>query len=114
VARGIDFPEKDWQYLRSVYGAMLDELSSRINDETRKVLEQSDLSEKDKRQRVFEVVNRGNGVVAECFDDWRRSTIIERCCALDKHRLLKPEHVAMLDPKTREWIRPTDVWRDRR
>jgi hypothetical protein len=99
-------PEHDWKYLRSIQTEMLDELSSRINDEVRTMLARGDLSENEKRLSVYDIVTKKDKIVAMCFDDWRRSTIVERCWALHKHGLLKPQHLEKLDPMTQNWIRP--------
>ena len=97
-----DFPERDWKYLRSIHDEMLEELSRRTNDEIRRVLASADLSEDEKRRSIYDIVARGDRIVAACFNDWRRSTIVVRCWALQKHGLLKPEHIEKLDPQT--WI----------
>ena len=99
-------PERDWKYLRSIFDEMLEELSRRINDEVRQVLARPDLSENEKRRRVYDVVQKRDRVVAVCFDDWRRSTVVERCWALQKHGLLTPAHIEHLDPQTQRWIEP--------
>ena len=101
-----DFPERDWKYLRSIHGEMLEALSRRINDEVRQVLARADLSENEKRRSIYDIVRRRDRIVAECFDDWRRSTIIERCWALRRHGLLKPEYMEKLDAQTQAWIEP--------
>ncbi len=101
-----DIPERDWRYLRSIQTEMLEELSRRINDEVRTVLAQTAVSEKEKRGKIYGVVQDRDKVVAECFDDWRRSRALERCWSLRKHGLLKPEHIANLTPETQSAIKP--------
>lgn len=96
--------EPDWKYLRSIEEEMLEELSRRINEEVRRVLGKTDISEYEKRGEIFGIVTERDKVVAECFDDWRRSKIIERCWALRRHGLLKEEHLNRLDPETRRRI----------
>lgn len=100
--------EKDWRYLRSVQAEMLDELSRRINDEVRRVLVSADFTENEKRGKIYEVVTRRDRIVADCFDGWSRSRIIEHCWILRKHGLLKAEHLAKLDPQTQKAIMPFD------
>lgn len=97
-------PERDWKYLRSLHDELLNELSQRINDGLRTLLNRDNLSENEKRMKAYDLVARRDRTVAACFSDWRRSTIIERCWALRKQGLLKREHLEKLDPKTQHWI----------
>ena len=99
-----DIAERDWKYLRSIKDEMLEELSKRINDEIRQVLARAALSENEKRNKTYELVTCRDKIVAVCFDDWRRSTIIQRCWALRKNGLLKPEHIETLSPQTQNWL----------
>ena len=101
-----EIPERDWRYLRSLHDEMLEELSRRINDEVRRVLARADLSENEKRGKAYEIVRKRDRIVADCFDDWKRSRIIERCWSLRKHGLLKPEHLEKLTPETQKAISP--------
>lgn len=95
-----DFPESDWRFLRSIQAEMLEELSSRINKEVASILASTGLSENEKRGRVYGAVHDRDRIVAECFDDWRRSRALERVLSLRKHGLLKPQHLASLTPET--------------
>ncbi len=85
---------------------MLEELSRRICDEVREVLSATGTSETEKRRKICEIVHDRDYVVAECFDDWRRSRAYERCWALRKHGLLKEEHLAKLTPESQSAITP--------
>jgi hypothetical protein len=101
-------PEQDWKYLRSIFDSLLEELSRRINDEIRELLSRAGISENEKRRLVYDAVQNGDRIVAECFDDWRRSRLYERCWALKKHGLLSPEHLAKLTPESQRAIAPFD------
>jgi hypothetical protein len=100
-----DIPERDWKYLRSIQPEMLEELSRRINDEVRALLARGDLSEREKRAELYGLVKRRDKIVALCFDDWRRSTILVSCLALRRHGLLTSAHLEKLDPETQSRIR---------
>lgn len=105
VARMSDLPsERDWRYLRSIFEEMVEELSRRLNDEVRATLARSDLSENEKRRAVYDLVQKNDRTVADCFDDWRRSRLFERCLALRKHGLLTSERLEGLTPEFRQMI----------
>jgi len=99
-----DIPERDWKYLSSIKGQMLEDLSRRINDEVRRILGNQKISEDEKRRKVYSLVQDRDRVVADCFDDWRRSRIMERCWALRRHRLLTQQHLDHLAPDTQKGI----------
>ena len=105
-----DFPESDWRYLRSIFPKLLEELCRRINGEMVAVLADDRLSESDKRKECYALILDRDQVVADCFDDWRRSTAMIRLMFLRKHLLLTPEHLARLSPDT---VNQTNVPPDR-
>lgn len=100
-----DIPEADWRYLRSIEQGMIEELAKRINDEVRQMLAREDISEHEKRGRVYGIVHDQDRIMAACFDDWRRSKMFERCLALHRHGLLKPHHLEKLTPETQALLK---------
>ncbi len=84
-----DFPEKDWKYLSKLRPELLEELSRRITDELRALLQTPGISENDRRSRVYDLVQEKDRVVAACFDDWCRSQALNACLHWKRHGLLK-------------------------
>jgi hypothetical protein len=74
--------------------------NSRIDSEIVAVLADNRLTESDKRKECYALVLDRDEVVADCFDDWRRSAALDRLMALRQYDLLKPEHLARLSPAT--------------
>ena len=68
-------PEKDWKYLRKIQAEMLSALCARINRQAVDLLQSHAESEHEKYRRLYEHVKDSDRVVADCFDDWRRSNI---------------------------------------
>ena len=93
-------PEADWKYLRSVRGELLEDLCERINDEALRVMTDPSLSQHEKFLRLYGHVMRGNAVVADCFDDWRRSNVLLKLLMLREHQLLTDAHVSRLSAET--------------
>jgi hypothetical protein len=98
-------PERDWKYLSSVKGDLLEALCGRINDEARRIAADPAPSQHESFLRLYGHLTEGNEVVAECFDDWRRSNILEKLFYLCRHRILTEEHLARLSAETREALR---------
>jgi hypothetical protein len=98
----ISIPERDWKYMRKLNPELLDELCGRINSQTEAILSDTDISNHKKFLAVFDHIDVSNNIVAECFDDWRRSTIFLRLLALQKHNLLKDEHIRNLSEEVQK------------
>lgn len=99
------FTERDWKYLRSIEAELLEVLSRRHNDELRKLLAEGGKSENEKRRAVFPLLRELDRVVADFFDDWRRSRISDTCLMLVHHGLLTPGQMAKLSPEAQAWIK---------
>lgn len=98
--------ERDWKYLQSIKKELLEELSRRICIEIRRVLDTTGVSENEKRLKIYDIVHDRDLIVAQCFDDWKRSALYERCRALQKHGLLKPEHGSNFSPEMQSALAP--------
>ena len=106
-----EIPERDWKYLRGVKGELLEALCHRINDGARHIVADQASGQHERFLRLYGHLMEGNEVVADCFDDWRRSNILDKLLALRWHRLLTDEHLSRLSAETQDRInRLTSVW----
>ena len=97
--------EKDWKYLRSIQAEMLATLCQRINETTASILKAEGQSEHDKYQKSLQHIRDANGIIASCFDDWRRSVIGVRLISLQGHGLLTETHLQHLSEGARDYIK---------
>lgn len=101
------FPEKDWKYLRSIEAELLAKLCGRINQEALEILQSTDMAEHERYLRLYRHYRDSDKIVADCFDDWRRSNIELKLLLMRKHKLLSVEMVGRLSEETRarlaEW-----------
>ena len=93
-------PERDWLYLRRVRGQLLEALCARISGEASRIMADHSLNQHAKFLQLYTHVNGQNVVVADCFDDWRRSNILLKLLLLREHRLLTDEHLSKLSAET--------------
>ena len=77
-----DIPEQDWKYLKGIKNDLLEMLCQRVNDETLRILNDSSSSQHEKFLRLSNNVAEQNRVVADCFDDWRRSNMLIKLLVL--------------------------------
>ena len=54
--------------------------------------------------RLYGYLMEENEVVADCFDDWRRSNILSKLLALRRQRLLTDEHISRLSAETQDML----------
>lgn len=80
-----DFAERDWKYLRSIHDEMLASLCSRINQNAADIAKAPGKDEHVKYLRLYKYMQDADDIIAECFNDWRRSTIVRRAVSLRSH-----------------------------
>lgn len=93
--------ERDWKYIRSVSDELLEKLCERINKESTAILNDSSRSAHQKYQALYKHIKDSDDIVAECFDDHRRSTLLIRLIAMQHYNVLTPQHLESLSSETR-------------
>jgi hypothetical protein len=97
--------ERDWKYLRMIHDELIDELCSRILSKSVTLAAEGKERPHQRYLKLYRYIQESDDLVAECFNDWRRSTISNRILSLRQHRLLADEHVKNLSEKAQEWLR---------
>jgi len=97
-------PERDWKYLRSIEQELLAKLCGRINREALEMLQSPAVGEHEGYLRLYRHYRESDKIVADCFDDWRRSNIVLKLLLIRKQKLLSAEMVANLSEETRELL----------
>jgi hypothetical protein len=83
---------------------LLQTFCKRVNDKASRLLANSSLSEHEKFMRLFEHFIEQNQILAQCFDDWRRSNIFSKLISLRMQRLLTEKYFSRLSEETRAKI----------
>lgn len=97
-------PGKDWKYLRNIHEELLATLFGRINRKAMEILQSAELSEGDKYRTLFRHIRDSDKIVANCFDDWRRSNIWLKLIEIDHNNLLSEDHLGHLSAETKQLI----------
>ena len=98
-------PEKDWKYLRSIQSELLSSLCKKINDEATEILASREMTEHDKYRALYRHMLASDEIIAQCFDDWRRSTIHQKVIMLFHNGLLLDEHVSHLSDDVKNLLK---------
>jgi len=97
--------EKDWKTMRSIKDELLQELCSRINLKSSQILADTTKTPHLRYGDLYGHVKDSDRIVADCFDDWRRSRLSMKIICLRRHKLLTDEHVKHLSNSAQEWIK---------
>ena len=89
-------PEKDWKYLRSIEKELLSDLCGRINRSAVEIVQSAAGSEHEKYLALYKHIKASDRIVADCFNDWRRSNLDFKLRLLQLHNLLTGEHLLNL------------------
>jgi len=98
-------PERDWKTIKMLSENLLESFYKRINQQAISILKDVTSSEHEKYLKLSRLMQNSNGIIGECFSDWRRSTITMRLIALQKHGLLSPDVLEQLSEETQDTLK---------
>ncbi len=96
--------EKDWKYMRSIHDELLHALCARINDGAVQRVTRGSGNPHERYLELYTYINESDNIVAVCFNDWRRSTLMLKIHALRSHGLLSDAHVEHFSDSARAWL----------
>lgn len=97
----IQVSESDWKYLRERKVDFLSTLCGRINEQSKDILNDQSVSEHEKYLKLYKHIMGSDKIVAECFNDWRRSNIWLKIQFLRHHGILTGEHLNQMSDSLR-------------
>ncbi len=100
----ISIQESDWKYLRKREVDMLSTLCGRINEQSKDILNNQSVSEHEKYLKLYDHIKKSDKIIADCFNDWRRSNIWLKIQFLWRHDLLTDEHLDHMSDNVRALI----------
>jgi hypothetical protein len=96
--------ERDWKYLRTIQAEMLHELCSGILKKAVKISDDEGRTPHEKYALLFRHIKESDDVIADCFDNWRRSRIRVIVLNLRRHKLLTDDRLKGLSEKAQNWL----------
>lgn len=102
--------ERDWKYLRSIHDEMLHELCSRINEQAASIATSDEGNPHERYLKLYRHIQDSEEIIADCFNDWRRTNIHYKILFLRRHGLFRDEHAENLSERAREWFRGMEEW----
>ena len=102
----VAIPEKDWKYLKTRKKDMLSTLCGKINKQSKDILNNKFDSEHEKYLKLYDHITKSDKVVADCFNDWRRSNLWLKIQFLRKNDLLMDEHRDQMSDQVKALLDP--------
>ena len=97
-------PEKDWKRLSSLKESLLNSACETIFQR----IEQISSTRKDREHeaylKLWKLINKEDEVIAEMFNDLKRSNAVFKIAALKHHGVLTDEQLAQFSQETQEQI----------
>ena len=107
----MNFPESDWKHLSRLKPLALDRLCQRILTEAQALIAAAAEGEHHRAYlALYRHIQAQDRVVADCFNDWRRSQAIFLLMHWRQHRLLTDEEFAGFSAETQDGV---DSWLSR-
>lgn len=100
--------ERDWMYMRSIHDELLHGLCAEINKRAAHIASGNNGNPHERYLVLYRYIHEADGIIVDCFDDWRRSTLTATILALRRNDLLTGEHVEHLSSEAQEWLRKTE------
>ena len=83
--------EHDWKHMKKIHDSLLDRLCARINSQAKAIIDDRSSPDHKKYQALYKHIHDADGIIARCFNDWRRSSILMRIVAIKHENLFTPE-----------------------
>lgn len=104
----MNFPESDWKVLSRLKPVALDRLCQRILTGAQALSAKAAEGEHHHTYlALYRYIQEQDQLVADCFNDWRRSMAMIRLMQWRKNHLLTDEEFAGFSPETRKAV---DSW----
>ena len=102
-----DIHEADWKYMSRLKPVLLERLCNRILDKVQKEChpEKRSAGSHEQYLHIFKLVADQDKIVTDCFDDWRRSRLLEKIALLSRHKILTQDELLGLSEETRNTLR---------
>ncbi|MDP3980942.1 MAG: hypothetical protein Q8Q33_06000 [Chlamydiota bacterium] len=95
-------PESDWKYMSKIKTDLLNRLCEKIRKQSVAIFQEEDSSEYERYLKNYKHIQDSDKIVAECFNDWRRSTLFMRLAAIQHYELLSQEQFERLSVDTQK------------
>ena len=98
-------PERDWKQLRAIQSEKVALTCERILSAAESIAKQRKNNEHEAFLKLWDEANKGNELIAELFDDIRRSNALFKLIAWKKNNLLSKAELDLFSEETQQALR---------
>lgn len=98
--------ESDWKYLKKLKPMLLERACTQINKEAELILKNEENREQyHVYMDMFSHYEKKDDILAECFDDYRRSKAKQRIFSLVYHGIMSDDELQGFSDDTKEFVK---------
>lgn len=98
--------ESDWKYLKKLKPILLERACSQINKEAKTILENGvNHNQHEIYREMYKHYDKKDDLIAECFNDYRRSTAKFRILSLVRHGIMSDDEFQGFCDDTKRFVR---------
>lgn len=97
--------ERDWKYMRTIHDEMLHKLCANINRSAVEIVTSGPGNPYEQYLSLYRHIQDSDEIIADCFNDWKRSRLTDKILFLRRHGLLTDQHVGNLSPEGKAWLK---------
>ena len=96
--------EADWKHFKLVKASTLDSCCKQVLDDVREGLDDNSLSNHQKYQYLYKLIENGEKRITTIFDYNSRSKAMLQLALMKSEGLLEPQHISGFSSKLQEFI----------
>lgn len=100
--------EADWKHFKLVKAAILDSHCKQVLDDVREGLDDNSLSNHQKYQYLYRLIENGEKHITAIFDYNARSKVMLQLALMKSEGLLEPQHISGFSSELQEFISKKD------
>jgi hypothetical protein len=98
-------PETDWKQLRALKTRALNDACARILDVVAQIVQNRDGREHEAYLALWELLHKRDALIAAMFDDFKRSTAVDKLAAWQRHGLVTESDIALFTEETQARVK---------
>jgi hypothetical protein len=98
-------PETDWKRLRALKTRALNDACARILNAVAQIVQRRDGREHEVYLALWELLHKQDALMAAMFDDFKRSTVLYKLAAWQRHGLVTESDLALFTKATQATVK---------
>jgi hypothetical protein len=106
-----DIKESDWKHFSKIKPTLLNRYCEKVLAELQAACGDSGTAH-ERYLKIWKLLKKRDRVLADCFDDWRRSSIFPKIMVMRRNGLLEPQDMEGVSEETKALIKRIESLND--